>query len=98
MHKIRLEGDHQTLTFGVVQLVDAMQPGGAKVNISWGFWIKGGTRFIPRNFYSLNLFRGIFLEDILHGVTHFSNADCSNILFGISIERMHPSRLLERKS
>ena len=41
MHKIRLEGDHQTLTFGVVQLVDAMQPGGAKVNVSWGFWVKG---------------------------------------------------------
>ena len=41
MHKIRLEGDHQTLTFGVVQLVDAMQPGGAKVNISWGVWVKG---------------------------------------------------------
>jgi len=41
MHKIRLEGDHQTLTFGVTQLVDAMQPGGAKVNISWGFWVKG---------------------------------------------------------
>ena len=41
MHKIRLEGDHQTLTFGVAQLVDAMQPGGAKVNISWGFWVKG---------------------------------------------------------
>ena len=41
MHKIRLEGDHQTLTFGVVQLVDAMQSGAAKVNISWGFWIKG---------------------------------------------------------
>ena len=31
MHKIRLEGDHQTLTFGVVQLVDVMQPWGAKV-------------------------------------------------------------------
>ena len=41
MHKIRLEGDHQTLTIGVVQLVDVMQPGGAKVHISWGFWIKG---------------------------------------------------------
>ena len=41
MHKTRLEGDHQTLIFGVVQLVDAMQPGGAKVNISWGVWIKG---------------------------------------------------------
>ena len=41
MHKIRLEGDHQTLTFGVVQLVVAMQPGGAKVNISRGFWVKG---------------------------------------------------------
>ena len=33
MHKIRLEGDHQTLTFGVVEVVDTMQPGGAKVNI-----------------------------------------------------------------
>ena len=31
----RLEGDHQALTFGVLQLVDAMQPGGAKVNISF---------------------------------------------------------------
>ena len=41
MHKIRLEGDHQTFTFGVVQLVDAIQPRGAKVNISWGFWVKG---------------------------------------------------------
>ena len=37
MHKIRLEGDNQTLTFGVMQLVDAMQPAGANVNISWGF-------------------------------------------------------------
>ena len=41
MHKIRLEGDHQTLTFGVVQLVEAMQPGGAKVIISWGFGVNG---------------------------------------------------------
>ena len=40
MHKIRLEEEHQTLTFGYVQLVDAMQPGGAKVNISWFFWYK----------------------------------------------------------
>ena len=23
-----------------MQLVDTVQPGGAKVNISWGFWIK----------------------------------------------------------
>ena len=37
MHKISLEGDHQALTFGVMQLVDAMQPGGAKVNTSWFF-------------------------------------------------------------
>ena len=41
MHKIRLGGDHQTLTFGVMQLVDAMQPGGAKVNTSWVFLING---------------------------------------------------------
>ena len=34
-------GHHQTLTLGVVQLLDAMHPGGAKVNISWGFWVKG---------------------------------------------------------
>ena len=26
MHKTRLEGDHQTLTFGVMQLVDMEQP------------------------------------------------------------------------
>ena len=38
MHKIRIEGDHQPLTFGVMQLVDAMQHRGAKVNISW-VWI-----------------------------------------------------------
>ena len=41
MHEMRLEGDHQSLTFGVLPLVDAMQPGGAKVNISWGVWVKG---------------------------------------------------------
>ena len=35
MRKIRLEGDYQTLTFGVMQLVDAMHPGAAKVNNSW---------------------------------------------------------------
>ena len=34
MHKIRLGGDHQTLIFSVMQFVDAMQPGGAKVNKS----------------------------------------------------------------
>ena len=42
---IRLEGDLQTLTFGVMQLVGAMQPGCAKVNTSWGFGIKGLFRF-----------------------------------------------------
>ena len=26
MHKTRLEGDHQTLTFGVMQLFDVTQP------------------------------------------------------------------------
>ena len=41
MHKIRLDGEHQTLTFGVMQLVDTMQAGGATVNISWGVWING---------------------------------------------------------
>ena len=41
MRKIRLERDHQTSTFVVVQLVDAMQPGGAKVNINLVFWING---------------------------------------------------------
>ena len=41
MHKIRLEGHHQTLTFVFMQLVDAMQPGGAKVNTSWIFRING---------------------------------------------------------
>ena len=41
MHKIRLEGDHQTLTFDVIQLVDAMQHGGARVKTSWFFWING---------------------------------------------------------
>ena len=45
-----------------------------------------------------NVIRGIYLECILHGVTHCSNADCSNILSCIPIEKMHPSRLLERKS
>ena len=40
MHKIRLRGDHQTFTFSVMQLVDMMKPGGAKVNISF-FWING---------------------------------------------------------
>ena len=40
MHALGLEGDHQILLFGVVQLVDAMQPGGAKVYISWGFGVK----------------------------------------------------------
>ena len=38
MHKIRLEADHQTLKFGVMQLAGTMQHGCAKVNISWGFW------------------------------------------------------------
>ena len=33
MQKIRLEGDRQILTFGVMQLVDTMQAGGATVNI-----------------------------------------------------------------
>ena len=37
MHKIRLEEDHPTLTFVIMQVVDTMQPGGAKVNI----WING---------------------------------------------------------
>ena len=41
MHKIRLEGDHQTLTCGLLQLVDTMQPGGAKVNMGGG---GGGAR------------------------------------------------------
>ena len=46
MHKIRLEGDHQTLTFGVVQLVDAMQPGGRKSQYQLGILDKGfGLRF-----------------------------------------------------
>ena len=31
MHKIRLEGDHQKLTFGVLQVVDTMQPGGVNI-------------------------------------------------------------------
>ena len=55
MHKIRLEGDHQTLTFGVVQLVDAMQPGGAKVNINCGFWVNGPL-FNLQNFYHFTFF------------------------------------------
>ena len=29
LHKIRLEGDYQTLTFGLMQHVDTMQPRGA---------------------------------------------------------------------
>ena len=29
VHKTRLKGDHQSLTFGVMQLVDMMQSGGA---------------------------------------------------------------------
>ena len=29
LHKIRLKGDHQTLTYGFMQLVDMVQPGGA---------------------------------------------------------------------
>ena len=37
-----------------------------------------GNRCIPRKSDSPNLIRGIFLEDILHGVSHCSNADCSN--------------------
>ena len=32
---MRHEGDHQTLTIGTMQLVDTIQPGGAKVNISF---------------------------------------------------------------
>ena len=28
VHKTRLEGDHQTLTFGLMQLFDTTQPGG----------------------------------------------------------------------
>ena len=57
-----------------------------------------GTRFIPRNIYSPNLFRGIFLEDILHGVSHCSNANCSNDTVAYSSKLLHTSSLVERKS
>ena len=45
MHKTRLEGDHQTLTFGVMQLLDGMQPECAKVNTSWFFLNKWAPYF-----------------------------------------------------
>ena len=39
--KIRLESDHQALIFGVMQVVDKLQPGGTKVNICWVVPING---------------------------------------------------------
>ena len=38
MHKIRLEGDHQTLTSDLMQLVDAIQPGGATMTSTMTFF------------------------------------------------------------
>ena len=35
MHKIRLEGDHQTLTFGLIQLFDLTQPQGPTGASKW---------------------------------------------------------------
>ena len=43
VHKTRFEGDQQTLTLSVMQLVDTMQAGGVAVNINWLFWINGPT-------------------------------------------------------